>query len=265
MPAPRTDFNLLGGRMNRASVVTDHLADLLAYYPGRGRLALVWLLLVPVGAAVIASHTLVQAKLSSFDTLPYYVYLAAGQSVMWLYVPAVLACLLKSSYSRTTSVSRTAAIVLSSSLYGLAIGIPAVAVAALWSTHHVGLSPRAVATIPAGLLVTGASALLVVAGLGLLARRFNLLVPLLLLLAATYRTLMPVTYSLSVVPDDWRILAFAGPLVPETAILRNALLDRAGDTPSIFWVAALAHTAMGFVVSVWLWGRIAEDGAPGET
>ena len=58
---------------------------------------------------------------------------------------------------------------------------------------------------------------------------------------------------------------FAAPLAPETVILRNAILNRVGETPGTFWVAALIHSAVGIGVAVWLWSRIAEGEDPGES
>ena len=89
--------------MKRSALVSSHLADFLTYYPGRSRLTLVWLLLVPAGAVFIASEVLGRTGSLPSDAMPHHVFSVAGQSVMWLYIPAVLACLLKINRARIRS------------------------------------------------------------------------------------------------------------------------------------------------------------------
>ena len=244
--------------MNSSAQIGAELKHLLTYFPGRGRLPLVWLLVLPIANPVL--YRVVFGDMLSAgtaDRIPYYLVAAVGQAALWVYLPAAYIGLLRINHSRRTSLRESGCILLSSVFYGVLIGVPAVLVTAVWATCHVGVSVLCLLQGLIGIVMLCVSTLLIVSVLGLAAHHLGFFTPLFLLLVKTYVFVIPVAYTMDCVPERWRLfLTVVIPFAPELTILRNAILNSAGNTPSSCWVGAAIHTIIGIAVGFWLWKRI---------
>jgi len=203
--------------MNPKEQIKVELSDLLAYFPGRHRLSLVWLIILPV--ATTAS--------------------AIDQSALWVYLPAAFVCLLRVNHSRRSSLQESGCIIVSSVLYGFLIGAPAIAVTVVWALSHVGLSMLTLLQGILGIMAVCVSVFLLVTILGIAAYYLGLFVPLFLLLVIMYVYFVPVSYSIDLVPQRWQTFyALVFPLAPEITIVRDAMLNSAASTQGLCWAAA---------------------------
>ena len=245
--------------MNSRVQVGAELKDLLAYFPGRGRLPLVWLLILPIVAAEVTRFLFGRVvRVAGTDQIPFYLSPVVEQSVLWLWLPAAFVCLLRINHSRRTSLRESGCILISSVFYGIVIGVPAVLATAVWAICHVGVSVLCLLQGLVGIAMLCASTFLVVFVLGLAAHYLGFFVPLLLLFVKTYVYFIPVVYSMDMLPEHWRIYTVVIPLAPEVTILRNAILNSVEHTPTSCWVGAAVHTTIGIAAGLWLWKRITE-------
>ena len=243
--------------MNTKDQLRAELHDLLAYFPGRGRASLAWLVVMPILAIVLFACVFGRVARIPSDGIPYPVFTAAGQSALWIYLPAAFVCLIRVNHSQRSSLSETGRIIFSSLLYGFLIGVPAVLVAGAWALFHVGLSVASILHGLIGIVAVCASVSLIVGILGLAAHYLGFFVPLLLLLMKTYVYLVPIAYSMNVVPETWRtVQTLIVPLAPAITIMRNAIVNSTASTSGSCWGGALLHSVAGVAVLIWLWKRI---------
>ncbi len=246
--------------------IKDEVFDILAYFPGRQRFSFAWLFLLPLCMFVLPGHFVCasSAELPP-DHVPYYLFASVGKSMLWIYFPSVMVCLLRINHWSTRSFSRLTYTVFASVLYGLVIGFPAVAVTAMWATLQVGISIQGLVQCIAGLVMLVICICSMVAVLGGIAYCSKLLIPGLLLLAHAYIMVLPLAYSIGAIPDRLRPLhMLAVPLASEITIARNAILNSTGNTHYMCWIGSVAHTVLGVAVIAWLLnrGRISEQGQP---
>ena len=237
--------------------------DLLAYYPGRGKLALGWLVMIPVVSFVVF-HIFFGTNASvSGDGIPAYMFYMAGNTFSWVYKTALVVMLIRVCHSNRTVWRESVAIMGSSAAYALMVGTPCSVLALIWLACCVGTSAVALMQVLAGLVLAfGALALLIVVA-GFLAHRFGLVIPLLLFLTTLYVYLLPIVYPASIVPIRWQSMhTFGVPLSPSITIIRQGMLNQ-GLTAGSFWLAALFHAVLGYGLAFWILKRnIAPATAP---
>ena len=78
--------------MNAQKEVTAQVRDLLTYFPGRGRLTLVWLVILPLISPLLFSSHYFGRIAPSSTGIPYAVFVLAGLSAHWFYLPTMLFC-----------------------------------------------------------------------------------------------------------------------------------------------------------------------------
>jgi ABC-type polysaccharide/polyol phosphate export permease len=250
--------------MNPQRDIADQVRDLLAYFPGRGRFALLWLIALPLLPALFFSH-IESAPRTFAGQVPFAVFASTGASLLGLYISTVLVLLLRINHSERSSWQESATIIASSVAYGIIIGLPALLISVVWSASYVGISFLSVLETLLGILGAIGAVVLLATVLGALAHYIGILIPLLLFLCRTpYLYLLPVTYSITVVPQKWRILEAATPLSPAIAILRAGALNlhTSEVVPLFYWVAAAIHAFLGYALAFWLWRSISNP-SPG--
>jgi lipopolysaccharide transport system permease protein len=247
--------------MNVKQSMRAEIQDLLAYFPGRGRVALVWLVLIPIFAIVPSTYIFGNTSQFPTDGIPYPIFAAVGRSVLWIYLPSVFVCLIRVTKSQRSSLRNTGLLVLSSVFYGVLIGLPAVVVTAIGSMFYLGISVTSIIQGVVGIIAVLMSVVLVVIMLGVAAHYLGFFSPLLLLLVKAHLYFLPIAYPLPDVPGTLRtVQTLVLPLAPAITIMRNAVLNSTVTTPVSCWVGAAVHVAGGFAVMVWLWRRISKPG-----
>ena len=232
--------------------------DLLAYYPGRDRIALLWLIVIPVLSFLV--FTMCFGKISRVTSggIPTYMFYMAGQSFNWIYKLSLVITLIRICHSERKRLLESVQIIGSSVSYSLVVGLPYVLLTFVWVLFHVGTSPIALFQVLVGLVCAVGALLLILVCLGSLGHRFGIVIPFLLFLTAVYPYLLPVFYPASAVLSRWQLNhAFAIPLSPTITILRKGMLNQ-GLASSSLWLAALLHALVGYGLAVWIWKKNTE-------
>ena len=170
--------------MNARKEIAAQVRDLLAYFPGRGRLPLVWLMILPI-LAFFSSNLFGHAASIPSSGVPYFVYASGGAAILWLYSTTALVLLIRINHSERSSWSESATIIASSVAYGVIIGLPAVLVSIAWSIPYVGVSIFSVSTILFGIVESIGAILLLAITLGAVAHYAGFFIALFLFLAKT--------------------------------------------------------------------------------
>jgi ABC-type polysaccharide/polyol phosphate export permease len=244
--------------MNARDEIAAQVRDLLDYFPGRGRLPLVWLVLIP--AFIIFSLVfLAGGPRIPAGSIPYSVYTSGGASVLWIYFATVLVLLVRMNHSDRSSWRESATIIASSVAYGFIVGLPALLVSVGWSAYYVGISILSVSELLVGVFEILGAVLLLAIILGAVAHYAGPFIALFLFLAKTvYVYLLPVSYSITLVPAKWHLLQAATPLAPAIAVLRAGIMNNhAGEMIlPLYWCAAIIHAIAGYALAFWIWKRI---------
>jgi len=248
--------------MNAREEIGNQVRDLLDYFPGRGRLRILWLLVLPILSTLFYSRFPWGHNQSLTNGIPWYIFMAAGNSIYWLYYPAVLVLLLRINHSDRPSWHGTACIIASSVAYGIVVSLPALLVNITWSACYVGISFSSILQTLLGVLMAIGGVLLLATVVGALAHCTRFFIPLILFLLGMYAWFLPIAFSDKMVPQGWRMQWAAVPLVPATVILRNGILNRPFDTTTLNWVAGSIHAILGYVLIFWIWRRISNSASP---
>lgn len=232
--------------------------DLLAYYPGRGRIALVWLIVIPVLSFLVFTVWFGKIARVASDGIPAYMFYMAGHSFNWIYKLSLVVMLIRICHSERKLWRDTVQIMASSLSYALVVGLPCVLLAFVWIFCHVGTSAMALFQVLTGLACALGALLLLLICLGALGHRFGIIVPLLLFLTTLYTYFLPIAYPASIVPSRWQFIhTFAVPLSPTITLLRQGMLNQ-GVVSISFWLAALLHASVGYGLAVSIWKRNTE-------
>lgn len=238
--------------------IRAEVQNLLAYFPGRQRLAFLWLIFLPGVSIAFAQHFYGGiSRAPSNGGVPFYLFNMAGSSFDWVYTLALAVALLRICHSPRDSWARSAGIMASSTIYSLIAALPAFLVAFVWAAVCLGTSLSAIVEVSAGLVLCIGALLILVVLLGALAHRFGLVIPLLLyLITAYHRYLLPIAYPAEMVAAHWRaLLTFGVPLSPTITILRHGMLHQ-GIAPATYWTAAIIHALVGYGLAFWVWKTI---------
>ena len=240
--------------MNAQNAIADDVRDLLAYFPGRGRLPLLWLFALPVIELLYFFHS-PAARLSG-GGIPYAVFSLPGLSVLWFYISTMLVLLVRINHSDRSSWLESASIIASSITYGVIISLPSFLISIAWAVSYVGTSVISFLSILFGTLEVVGAMLLLATALGAVAHYAGFLIALFLfLMKTTYVYLLPIAYSVTAVPEKWRILQAATPLAPAVVILRASILNyKLSEMASpLYWAAASVHAIIGYALAFWIW------------
>jgi ABC-type polysaccharide/polyol phosphate export permease len=240
--------------MNRRAEIANQVRDLLAYFPGRGWLPLAWLIVLPLATVLLPLYQETHTRVPN-GMIPYFVFSSCGRSVVWMYGATNLVLLLRINHSARSSWAESAKIIVSSAIYGMILALPSVLISLLLSVGYVGISVTSMAVTLFGFLVTIGAMFLLAIVLGAIAHYAGFLIALILfLMRGAYVYLLPIAYSITAVPEKWRLLQAATPLAPAIAILRTGILNNYPHEamPTIYWVAATIHAALGFGLAFWI-------------
>ena len=246
---------LLAHGMSTQNAIADEVRDLLAYFPGRGRLPLLWLFALPLIELLCFSHFSPAAKLSG-GKISYAVFSLPGLSILWLYISTVLVLLVRINHSDRSSWLESASIIASSITYGIIISLPSFLISIAWAATHVGISILSFLYILLGTVEVLGAILLLATALGGVAHYAGFFIAFFLFLMKTaYVYLLPFTYSITAVPEKWRMLQAATPLAPAIVILRAGILNyQLPELASpLYWVAASVHAIIGYAVAFRIW------------
>ena len=233
--------------------------DLLAYYPGRDRIALLWLIVIPVLSFLVFTMWFGKIPRVTSDGVPAYMFYMAGHSFNWIYQLSLVIMLIRICHSERKLWRDTAQIMASSLSYALVVGLPCVLLAFVWILCHVGSSAMALFQVLTGLACALGALLLLLICLGALGHRFGIIVPLLLFLTVLYTYFLPIAYPASIVPSRWQFVhTFAVPLSPTITLLRRGMLNQ-GLASGNFWMAALLHAVVGYALALLIWKRNTEN------
>jgi hypothetical protein len=237
--------------------------DLLTYYPGRGRISLLWLVIIP-----ILSFLAITMRFGMFLSvwphwhfhipnhgIPQYMYYIAAHSFDWIYTLSLVIMLIRICHSERKLWRDTVQIMASSLLYALVLGLPCVLFAFIWIFFHVGTSVIALFQILVGLICAIGSLILLLVCLGSLGHRFGIVIPFLIFLT----TVLPIgDYPPNIVPLGWRYFqTFVVPLSSTITIIFSGMLN-GGLASSIFWIAAFLHAAIGYTLAFVIWKKSTE-------
>lgn len=240
--------------MNKRDEIADEVRDLLAYFPGRGRLPLAWLIVLPLLGAV--PFSLFFSRVPNVAMIPYAVFASPGGSVLWMYAATMLVLLLRINHSDRSSWLESATIIASSAVYGMIVALPSLLISLVWSACYVGVSFSSLLETFLGVFETIGAMFLLAPLLGAIAHYAGFLIALFLFLMKTaYIYLLPIGYTITRVPEKWRMLEAASPLAPAIAILRTGILNGQNHemVSPFYWVAATIHAALGFVLAFWIY------------
>jgi ABC-type polysaccharide/polyol phosphate export permease len=238
--------------MNKRDEIASQVRDLLAYFPGRGWPPLAWLIVLPLLGALPFSPFFNRMPNGA---IPFALFLFAGRSVLWMYVATMLILLLRINHSDRSSWLESATIIASSALYGMIISLPSLLISLVLAASYVGVSFSSLLETFLGVFETIGAMFLLAAVLGAIAHYAGLLIALFLFLMKTaYVYLLPAGYSVTLVPEKWRMLEAAAPLAPAIVILRTGILNNQNHemVSSLYWITATIHAALGFVLAFWI-------------
>ncbi len=232
--------------------------DLLSYYPGRGKVALLWLIALPILSFLVFVIWFGGPARVTSDGVPTYMFYMFGRSFYWIYNLSLVIMLLRICHSSRKLWRDTVIIMASSLSYALIVGLPIVFFAFVWILCHAGTSAMALFQVLTGLTCTIGALLLLLICLAALAHRFGIIVPFLLFLTRVYIYALPTYYSVDYIPSQWLFLqTFALPLAPSIILLRDGMLNQ-GLASASFWLGALFHAVLGYGLAFWIWKRSSE-------
>jgi len=241
--------------MNAKEEIENQVRDLLAYFPGRGRLALIWLAILP-----LIGPLLFYRRVPSAGAMPY-LFAFPGISVLWFYVPTMLVLLFRINHSDRSSWLESAGIIASSVVYGIIIGLPCLIISIAWSACYVGMSFLSNLEILLGAIEVVGAMLLLATVLGAVAHYAGFFIALLLFLMRTaYVYFLPLAYSITAMPEKYRTIEAATPLAPAIVILRIGILNRHTSeiVPPLYWAVATIHAALGYALAFWVWRSVSD-------
>jgi hypothetical protein len=239
--------------------------DLLAYYPGRGRISLLWLVATPIfwflglniwfGPASNRGF-LIQSRHIA-ENMPYIF----GHSFNWIYMLSLVIMLIRICHSERKLLRDTVQIMVSSLLYALVVGLPYVLLVYICILCYVGTSAIAFFQVFAGMICALGSLLLLLLCLGYMAHRFSIVIPFLIFLATVFYTyLLPIDYLARGSLQQHLILtkvSYAVPLFPTDIILREGLFNLGLASGSV-WIAAFLHATIGYALAFLIWKKSTE-------
>jgi len=239
--------------------------DLLAYFPGKGKRGVVWLVLLPILATLgqVALYAwIVKPRWNERGYLePDFLLLSIWRlstcPILLMFVLSMFVSQLRIYSSRDKSLYGTACIVASSTLHALIISIPFISLieclllAGLLGVLPVsgGTSVLAIFTLMAVTFLSLGAVLLVVSIAAWIVHRRRILVPGMLVAVWFYKDMVPINSPGSTLGPQWgNLAAFLLPLYPEAVLMEDCVVHWPPDR-WIMWCAALIHAALGFTIA----------------
>jgi hypothetical protein len=247
--------------------------DLLAYYPGRGKISLLWLVVLPIFwflVMVITAQLVESGKwpgmidfpslLSRELTLKAAPFIAPipymiSQILNWIYILPIMIMLIRICHSQRKIWSDTVQIMISSLLYALIVIFPGILLSALlafiWTIYYAGSSAITLFFLQtfAWLICVLGSLLLLLICLGYLSHRFGVIIPFLMFIATVYYKYLIIIPVLAGV-----LRTVALPLSPTITILRHGMLNW-GIVSGNFWIIAFLHATIGYTLAYLVWKK----------
>ena len=241
--------------MNIRDQIQSEVADLLAYFPGRGRLPVLWLIALPAAALMpwlFAART--QLYSPGQTAVPFHVYLIAGRFAFLPLKAIGFVLLLRICHSPRSCWRDSLRIIASSIIYGAIITVPSVGITAIWIMAQCGITLVSAFQAGVGVILVAGTTMLLALGLGALAHHAGLAIPLLLWLAPSYIWLTPALYSQQILnwpePVLW-LFTHAVPMSSALQIMRAGVTSSSTPLPGSHWVFGLLYGIIGFTLVFW--------------